>query len=103
MLNYNVKIGLVPLRRDCTPRPGAFNWEIAEERGRVAEINAGLDRLNARLERSVRDAERRRAAAAVGRPQRLLVLAVGGQAALFRSAGGGRRGRDSGVSPSARP
>lgn len=34
MLNYNVKIGLVPLRRDCTPRPGAFNWEIAEERGR---------------------------------------------------------------------
>ena len=34
MLNYNVKIGLVPLRRDCTPRPGQFNWEIAEERGR---------------------------------------------------------------------
>lgn len=34
MTNYNVKIGLVPLRRDCTPRPGQFNWEIAEERGR---------------------------------------------------------------------
>ena len=34
MLNYKVKIGLVPLRRDCTPRPGQFNWEIAEERGR---------------------------------------------------------------------
>ncbi len=34
MLNYNVKIGLVPLRRDCTPRPGQFNWEIAEERGK---------------------------------------------------------------------
>lgn len=34
MLNYKVKIGLVPLRRDCTPRPGQFNWEFAEERGR---------------------------------------------------------------------
>ena len=34
MKNYNVKIGLVPLRRDCTPRPGIFNWEFAEERGR---------------------------------------------------------------------
>ena len=34
MLDYNVKIGLVPLRRDCTPRPGMFNWEYAEERGR---------------------------------------------------------------------
>ena len=34
MLNYNVKIGIVPMRRDCTPRPGAFNWEIAEARGR---------------------------------------------------------------------
>lgn len=34
MLDYNVKIGLVPLRRDCTPRPGIFNWEFAEERGR---------------------------------------------------------------------
>ncbi|MGN0492750.1 MAG: hypothetical protein ACI4F7_03800 [Acutalibacteraceae bacterium] len=28
------KIGLVPLRRDCTPRPSQFNWEIAEDRGR---------------------------------------------------------------------
>ena len=34
MMNYKVKIGLVPLRRDCTPRPGLFNWEYAEERGR---------------------------------------------------------------------
>ena len=34
MLDYKVRIGLVPLRRDCTPRPGQFNWEIAEERGR---------------------------------------------------------------------
>ena len=34
MLNYHVKIGLIPIRRDCTPRPGAFNWEVAEERGR---------------------------------------------------------------------
>lgn len=34
MLDYNVRIGLVPLRRDCTPRPGQFNWEIAEKRGR---------------------------------------------------------------------
>ncbi len=34
MLSYNVKIGLVPLRRDCTPRPGLFNWEYAEQRGR---------------------------------------------------------------------
>ena len=33
MLNYNVKIGLAPMRRDVTPRPGAFNWEKAEERG----------------------------------------------------------------------
>ena len=32
MLDYNIRIGLVPLRRDCTPRPGQFNWEIAEER-----------------------------------------------------------------------
>lgn len=34
MLNYKVKIGLVPIRRDCTPRPGIFNWEYAEERAR---------------------------------------------------------------------
>ena len=33
---------------------------IAEERGRVAEINAGLDRLNARLAQSARAAEQRR-------------------------------------------
>lgn len=36
---------------------------IAEERGRVAEISAGLDRLNARLKQSVRAAERKRDAA----------------------------------------
>lgn len=32
MLDYTVKIGLVPIRRDVTPRPGIFNWEKAEER-----------------------------------------------------------------------
>ncbi len=32
MLDYQVKIGLVPVRRDVTPRPGIFNWEKAEER-----------------------------------------------------------------------
>lgn len=36
MLNYQVKIGLVPIRRDVTPRPGIFNWEKAEKRGREA-------------------------------------------------------------------
>lgn len=34
MIEYKVRIGLVPLRRDCTPRPGLFNWEYAEKRGR---------------------------------------------------------------------
>ena len=33
MLNYQVKVGLAPMRRDVTPRPGIFNWEKAEERG----------------------------------------------------------------------
>ena len=33
MLDYKVKIGLAPMRRDVTPRPGIFNWEKAEERG----------------------------------------------------------------------
>ena len=33
MLDYHVKIGLAPMRRDVTPRPGIFNWEKAEERG----------------------------------------------------------------------
>ncbi len=33
MLDYRVKIGLAPMRRDVTPRPGIFNWEKAEERG----------------------------------------------------------------------
>lgn len=36
MLNYKVKIGLVPIRRDVINRPGIFNWEKAEERGRNA-------------------------------------------------------------------
>ena len=36
MLNYKIKIGLAPMRRDVTPRPGIFNWEKAEERGRAA-------------------------------------------------------------------
>ena len=34
MLQYHVTIGLAPMRRDVTPRPGIFNWERAEERGR---------------------------------------------------------------------
>ena len=34
MLNYKVKIGLIPIRRDCTPRPGLFNWEKTEARCR---------------------------------------------------------------------
>lgn len=33
MVDYHVRIGLVPMRRDVTPRPGIFNWEKAEERG----------------------------------------------------------------------
>ncbi len=33
MLDYRLKIGLAPVRRDVTPRPGIFNWEKAEERG----------------------------------------------------------------------
>ena len=36
MLDYRVKIGLAPMRRDVTPRPGIFNWEKAETRGRAA-------------------------------------------------------------------
>ena len=42
MINYQVKIGLVPIRRDVTPRPGIFNWEKAEERcaAAVREIKA---------------------------------------------------------------
>lgn len=35
MLNYKVKIGLIPIRRDCTPRPGLFNWEKTEVRCRA--------------------------------------------------------------------
>ena len=34
MLNYHLRIGLAPIRRDVSPRPGIFNWEKAEERGR---------------------------------------------------------------------
>ncbi|MBE6728616.1 MAG: hypothetical protein E7568_00090 [Ruminococcaceae bacterium] len=34
MLDYKVKIGLIPVRRDTTPRKGIFNWEKAEERGK---------------------------------------------------------------------
>ncbi|MFA7108560.1 MAG: hypothetical protein WC162_05395 [Sphaerochaetaceae bacterium] len=36
MLNYHVTIGLVPVRRDVSARPGIFNWEKAEERGKKA-------------------------------------------------------------------
>lgn len=35
-MDYSVKVGLVSCRRDVTPRPGIFNWEKAEERGRAA-------------------------------------------------------------------
>lgn len=51
MLDYNVKIGLVPLRRDCTPRPGMFNWEYAEKRGRdtVAYIEEHFTTENVRF------------------------------------------------------
>lgn len=33
LMSYKVKIGLAPIRRDVTPRPGIFNWEFAEKRG----------------------------------------------------------------------
>ena len=35
MLNYNVKIGLAPMRRNVTARPSGapFAWDAAEERG----------------------------------------------------------------------
>jgi L-fucose isomerase-like protein len=36
MLDYSIKIGLVPIRRDVSPRPGIFNAEKAEERARAA-------------------------------------------------------------------
>lgn len=35
MLNYHIKVGLAPMRRDVTARAGIFNWEKAEERGRA--------------------------------------------------------------------
>ncbi len=31
-IDFHVRIGLVPLRRDVSPRPGAFNWERAQAR-----------------------------------------------------------------------
>ena len=34
MQSYKVKIGLMPVRRDVANRPGIFNWEKAEVRGR---------------------------------------------------------------------
>lgn len=34
LLSYRIKLGIVPVRRDVTPRPGIFNWEVAERRGR---------------------------------------------------------------------
>ena len=33
-MKYQIKIGLAPIPRDVTPRPGIFNWEKAEIRGR---------------------------------------------------------------------
>lgn len=41
MLDYQVTIGLAPMRRDVTPRPGIFNREKAEKRGR--EIVSGIE------------------------------------------------------------
>ncbi|MDD3213872.1 MAG: hypothetical protein PHY64_09360, partial [Eubacteriales bacterium] len=32
MLNFKLTIGLAPMRRDVSARPGIFNWEKAEER-----------------------------------------------------------------------
>ncbi len=50
MLNYQIKIGLAPIRRDVTPRPGVFNWEKAEVRGRAivdyVEANFADDRIS---------------------------------------------------------
>lgn len=34
MLNYHVKIGLAPIRRDLAPRSGNMNWEKAEARAK---------------------------------------------------------------------
>ena len=41
-MNHSIKIGLAPMRRDVTARPGIFNWEKAEARGEriVAYIKA---------------------------------------------------------------
>ena len=39
MLDYTVKIGIAPIRRDVTPRPGIFNWEKAEQRGRRITVD----------------------------------------------------------------
>ena len=36
MIDYRITIGLVPVRRDVQPRPGIFNIEKADERGRKA-------------------------------------------------------------------
>jgi len=33
MMDYKIRIGLVPMRRDVSPRPGIFNWDKAIERG----------------------------------------------------------------------
>lgn len=55
---------LTPSLKETSNDPIArADRRIAEERGRVAEINAGLDRLNARLEQSARAAQRSRDAA----------------------------------------
>ena len=35
MPDYHVKIALAPMRRDVSARPGIFNWEKAEARGRA--------------------------------------------------------------------
>ena len=48
MLDYRLTIGLAPMRRDVTPRPGIFNWEKAEARGQhaVAYVKAHFAQEN---------------------------------------------------------
>ena len=38
MLNYHVKIGLAPMRRDIAERPGTPTWRLAEENS-LAAVN----------------------------------------------------------------
>ena len=51
MLNYHVKIGLAPIRRDLAPRSGNMNWEKAEARAKqsVSYIRSILPAVMFRL------------------------------------------------------